>query len=310
MGRIAGLGVLLGFVLALLAGSLAQAQELKTLKSGYELPDVLNAIPSAGGVCRQDDTFASLINGEFSKETTKLDLSCAKTAQDLVPILAQSKGSLIDLRSAADYRVWHVPNSTNLTLSDILTKLYLRNNIIVLMGDGRLESEIYLACSRLKHAGFRQVFMVRGGILGWMQHGYATRGNAVKLSDAVKITSAELWAGAQFVENRILLDADRISMRALLPSAIVLNVNAISMVRAIVSSSRGGKQKSTPLMGLIFVTSSTISEEQLRDLHQAALPYSLLVYTGTELDYRTFVDQQKAVFSAQARGPKTLGCGL
>ena len=300
----------MGVALLLLAISPAYAQELQTRKSGQDVPDALKTIPAAGGVCRRDDAVTPSADLRESRATKTLDLSCAISAQEAMLLLEKSGSSLIDLRSSADYLAWHAPNSMNLTLTEVLTKSYLRDKLIVLMGSGKQEAESHHACMRLKQAGFGRVFVVRGGILAWMQHGYATQGNAPALSNAFKMTSGELWAASQFVENRIFLDADRSSMRTLLPGATVLGADAIDALRSAAKRKEADKKKTTPVMTLILVTSGDITENRIRELEQATLPNPLLIYSGSESEYREFIVQQKAVLSAHARGPKKLGCGL
>lgn len=305
--RISRFWLTMSVVLLCLAMSPAPAQEAQVRMSGLAIPDALKAIPAVGGVCRRDD--AASASADLQAYRAALDLSCAIPAQEAALLLEKSGSSLIDLRSSTDYLAWHAPDSMNLTLTEILTKPYLRDKRIVLMGSGKLEAESFHACMRLKQEGFRQVFVVRGGILGWMQQGYATQGNPPLVSDAFRMTSGELWAASQFVENRIFLDVDRASMRTLLPSATLLSTNAIDALRS-AANRKADRKKTIPMLGLIFITSPEITENRIRELQQAMLPNPLLIYSGSESEYRTFVDQQKAVLSARARGPKKLGCGL
>lgn len=306
---ISGIRLMLGFALLLLAVSSALAQEPKTdvNASDQDLHDVLKTINASGGVCHKDDI--SIPSTDLREhQANTLDMSCSVSAKEAALLLEKPGSSLIDLRSSAEYLAWHVPNSLNITLTEVLTKAYLRNKLLVLMGSGKLESESLYACMRLKQEGFGRVFVVRGGILGWMQHGYATQGNSPNVSDALKMRSEELWAASQFVENRIFLDVGRESMRSLLPNATLLKANAIETLRS--AANRAGNNKIKSVIGLILVTSPEISENRIRELQKAVLPTPLLIYPGTEVEYRAFANQQKAVLSAHVRGPKKLGCGL
>lgn len=307
--RLAGFWLMMGAMLLLSAAASALTQDAQVINSGRDVPDVLKAIPAAGAICHRDDAAATLADLRETQITKTLDLSCAISAKEAARLLEKSGSSLIDLRSPAEYLAWHAPNSINLTLTEVLTKPFLRDKLIVLMGSGKLEAESHHACIRLKQEGFRRVFVVRGGILGWMQHEYATQGNPPMVYDAFKMTPGELWAASQFVENRIFLDVDRSFMRTLLPSAALLSTNATDALRSAVNR-KADKKKTTPVMGLILVTSPEVTGDRIRELQQAALPHNLLVYAGSELEYSTFVDQQKAMLIAQFRGPKKLGCGL
>lgn len=307
--RMDGFWLMMGAALLLSAVSSALAQDAQVRNSGRDVPDALKAIPAAGAVCRRDDAAVPSADLRESQTIKTLDLSCAISAQEAARLLEKPGSSLIDLRSSAEYLAWHAPNSMNLTLTEVLTKPYLRDKLVVLMGSGKLEAESLHACMRLKQDGFRQVFVVRGGILGWMQHEYATQGNPPIVSNAFKMTPGELWAASQFVENRIFLDVDRSSMHTLLPSAALLSTNATDALRS-AANRKADKKKTAPLMGLILVTSPEVTENRIRELQQAMLPTPLLIYSGLDSEYRTFVDQQKAVLTAQARGPKKLGCGL
>lgn len=293
---------------SLLAMALPQAQERPSSKAVQDIPEFLKSIPFTEPVCRRDDPPPSFLEPQGSQPAKAMDWSCAISAQDASRLLENSAANLIDIRPSADYSSWHVANSMNLQLAEIVTKPYFRGKLVLLMGSSNREVESYRACMQLKRVGFERVFIIRGGMESWVQYGYAIQGKAPGPPGGFRMTAGELWSASQIVENRIFLVGERASMRSLLPGATVLGSDAVGALRSAIRGS--GKNKPVGVMSFILVASPDTPEASIRELQKVALPVPLLVYSASDLEYRAFVDQQRSVLAAHARGPKKPRCGL
>lgn len=276
------------------------------VKSGNEIPEALQQIQPAGGVCRKDDRVPSMGGNEV--RGTSLDMSCAITPQDAAIVLERNGAMIADVRPTEEFQLSHVNNAMNLSESDILAKHYLREKTLLMMGSGKLEAAVYRACTRLRSAGYKQVFVVRGGIGGWLQQGYPLQGGSAGPAQ-IGLSVAEFWAEVQQPENVVVLDADRASMHALIPDASVVSKDAAVTIRAALEARNKGKFGKVPL-NLIFVFSSSISPERIRKVRQVAGVVPVLFFSGSDAEFSAYAAQKKAVWLAQVRGPKKLGCGL
>jgi rhodanese-related sulfurtransferase len=213
---------------------------------------------------------------------------------------------LIDLRSSTDYQVFHVRNAINFSLSNLLTKPYLRNKTLILMGSGKADAEVYLSCARLRQSGYKNVFVMQGGLISWLLAGNELQGKSVSMLDLTQLSTAEFWKEAQESGNLILLEKSREAFQGALPSSVKFILNNPDSLQSAMDKIR----KFQPLTGVILVASSKITESHLREILQAVHPLPLLFYTGSEEEYVAYAAQQEAIWSAHAQGPKRLRCGL
>jgi rhodanese-related sulfurtransferase len=291
--------------LLLVANDAHPLQNEYALKQVTELPLALQQLPAATGVCRRDDAIALADPLGLPAQFAKLDLGCGRTAKDALTLIANPNSVLIDVRTATEYQNFHANQAINMSRSEISAKAYLKNKDIILMGNGKMESEVYRTCTLLTQMGYPRVFVIQGGVTSWMLNGYATLGNLTAAFDNVRLSAAELLIESRESENLIYLDATRDDMRAFFPSASTLKDASAEAISASVKA-----LKSKELLGIVLIGARTLTIEQIRLLQQAALPLRLVVYNGLATDYRKFLDQQKKTLVAQANGPKKLGCGL
>jgi hypothetical protein len=188
-------------------------------------------------------------------------------------------------------------------LSGILSKPYLRDKTLVLMGSGKAEADIYSACAQLRQAGYARVFVVQGGMIAWLLAEKEVQGRAASSFMLSQLSAAELWSEAQNPLNLIFLEKDRAALRSILPKAIALEQKPDTLRAQI------AKYKSRPFLGVVLVTASKPDIAQIREIQQALQPLPLLFYSGTDAEFSAYVAQQKAIWDSQARGPKPLRCG-
>lgn len=107
----------------------------------------------------------------------------------------------------------------------------------------------------------------------------------------------------------IALSKERSALQVDLPLSVALVQTSGETLRAAVERRRKAG-KIPKLMSVVLVANSTITDEQIRNLQQAILPETLLVYTGDSDAYKRQVAIQKTVWATQKRGPRQPRCGL
>ena len=275
------------------------------LKQITELPLALRQWPAATGACRRDDALFSADNPGLPTPAAKLDLVCGRNAKEASTLLASPDSMLVDLRTSTEYQNFHARDAINLTISELAVKSYLKNKNIILMGNGKLDGEVYRTCTFLKQVGYTSVFVFQGGVTNWMLSSYATVGNVTRAFDDIRLTPSELFIESREAENLIYLDPSRDDMFKYFPSASILTTVSSEKIKISLEA-----VKAKELLGLILIGARSLTIEQIRSLQQAALPRRLIVYSGSANDYQSFLNQQKKTWIAQVNGPKKLGCGL
>jgi rhodanese-related sulfurtransferase len=274
---------------------------------GNQLPEVLKDIKAAAGTCRRDD-IVSDASSMPTKTEVQPDFGCAKSSAEALSLSKQADTVLVDLRQSEPYQVFHIDNSLNLSVTDLLNKRYWYNKNVVLIGDGKAEREMYRTCAHLKQSGYKQVYVLRGGMPQWLGYNQIVAGRPLPVQQLSSLTAAEFWLESQRAENLILLDKRRDAMQGDLSFSVVLANTTQEDIKAVLA--RHSKESKATPTAVVLVTDSSIAEEQFRQYQRAILPIPLLVYSDTHVKYLNHVTVQKAIWAAQARGPKLPGCGL
>jgi rhodanese-related sulfurtransferase len=291
----------LGLLIA--CGALAQTQP------GAPLPEALQGIKPAAGMCRRDDAAPPKARTRAKAGVIRPDLSCALAPAEVSGLLKRPGAVLIDIRPPPEYAAFHIDGALNATVSEVHTKRFLRGKTIVLIGDGKAEREAYAACARLKTHGFAQVKVVRGGMPAWLSSGQRVLGRAPNAAQLARLAPAELWAESRFDANLVLVPRRREDMQRQLSSAVPIEEESPAAIRAAIERRRG-KPGNAPLAAVVLVTAAGSDNEALLRLRQAIQPVPLLAYTDTAAAYARYLAQREAIWTAQARGPKQPGCSL
>lgn len=290
-------------LLALQVAAPAYAQ----LTSGDRLPAALKDIKTAGGVCRTDDAAGSP-NGSVAGFVAQPDFGCAISVNEVRRQMADPHVALIDLRSASEHQAFHIESSLNIDLAVLRSKPYWRDKSLILIGGGRLDQEIYASCARLKQVGYKRVGVLRGGMLAWLTQDQAVVGRPVSPQQQARLSDAEFWQGSQSDSAFLVISKEQSAFQAEFPLSIVLQHVSPETLRTAVERRRKAA-RSPKLMSVILIVNPGVSDEQIRNWQQLILPETLLVYTEGQEAYRRQVAIQKAILSAQARGPKQPRCG-
>ena len=279
--------------------------QLVLAQSQSTLPDALKGIKQADGQCKNDS--ANL--GAYAADSKLLtaDLSCAVTMASIKQSLKDSSVIVVDTRLSDSYAQFHVPNSLQLSARDLRFKSTLRGQSLILIGDGKNEREIYSACAQLKAAGFQSVKVLSGGMTSYVASGLTVLGKPPALVELARIDAAQLWAEGQYADNLVLASGNAAKLGDNLPYMVNLpNLNANTLMEIV---QRRRKEIKSPLASVVLVLQAGITEQVYRELLNAVAPSPLLIYSDTLEAIDRFVVSQKAVWAAQARGPKQPRCG-
>jgi len=193
-------------------------------------------------------------------------------------------------------------------VAELRGKSYLRGRKIVLVGDGRAERELYVACAELKQQGFKQVRLLRGGMASWLVHEQPVVGRAPAPEALIRLSAAQLWLESQFDRNAVLLADNQFTMLPDLPYSSALGYPSLETIQAALQDRRK-QTKNAPLASVVLVADASLSPERMGRLQQELKPVPLLVYVDTRQALNKYVATQKAVWAAQARGPRQPNCG-
>jgi rhodanese-related sulfurtransferase len=291
-------------------GLLATCSAFAQTQPGIPMPEALKNIKPAAGVCLREAAVSPKAR-VFAKadEAARPDLSCAIVPAELSRLLKRPDTVLIDVRNATDYAAFHIEGVLNTTVSELHIKRFLRGKTVVLIGSGKAERELYTACTRLKTHGFRQVKVLHGGMPSWLSFGQAVLGRVPNAAQLARLTPSELWIESRFDANLLLVARSQEEIQRQLSSSMLIPDESPAAVQAAIERRRK-QPKKAPLAAVVLVTAAGSDNETVQRLRQAIQPIPLLVYTNTADAYAHQLAQQKAVWAAQARGPKQPACGL
>lgn len=291
-------------IVALQCGASAVAQ----VTTSDKLPEALKDVRAASGMCRRDDVLSGASSTVATPEIEP-DLGCAISVTELQSLLARQSTTLVDLRPSADHQTYHIDSALNLNLSELLSKPYWRNKSVVLIGSGKAEREIYSACARLKQSGYKQVRVLHGGMPSWLAHNQSVIGRAPSAQQLARLSADEFWLESQNPDSLVVIDKAQSALQADLSFSIVLPQTTGETIHGVLERRRKAL-KSATLASVVLAADPTVTDGQIRRIQQAILPVALLVYADTRDAFVRQLAIQKAIWLAQARGPKQPGCGL
>lgn len=285
-------------------GTVAVAQ----VASGDKLPEALKEVRPAAGVCKRDDV-QSDANGTPGAPEIQPDLGCAIPVSEIQSLRARTDTALIDLRPGAEHQAFHIPSAINLSLSDLHSKPYWRGKTVVLVGNGKAERELYRACARLKQFGYKHVRVLRGGMPQWLAHNQAVTGRIPSTPQLIRLSAAEFWLENQNPDNLVVLSKEQNALQSDLAFSVTLAQTTGEAVKDVLDRRRKAL-KNAPVASVLLAASPSVTDEQIQQLQHAIMPVPLLVYAGTRDAFLQQRGVQKAIWLAQARGPRQPGCGL
>jgi rhodanese-related sulfurtransferase len=277
---------------------------------GDQLPEDLRGVSPVQACRRDDDATPSRRNTTAAVAGPKAiepDLSCAAGAEELA--LPPRDGNLpfwIDVRHAREFDISHIAGAMNLSLSELATKDFLQERRLVLVGNGRGERELYIACRSLKAAGFRDLRVLRGGLPMWLLRGQAAIG-ATEPPEPAKLSSEEFWVETRFEANLVLLAPEQAALREQLPLSMPLSQASAKAIKALIEKRRK-ELKKAPLAAVVLAVAPATPIAELRQLRLDLAPVPLLVYAQPAAVFVREMRQQQANWAVHARGPKQPPC--
>lgn len=283
---------------------------------GNVLPEALKDIKPAGGACARDNVGARA-STQTRLDVPVADLSCAITAPEALSLLGRPESVVVDTRPATEFGGFQIEGSLNLTVSGLRHKSYLRDKTIVLVGSGKGEHVLYEACAELKKDGFKQVRVLRGGLIAWLSYAQPSIGRAPGENTLAQLSPAELWLESQFGANLVLVNKKQDAIQSLIPYGVLIAQDSKEAIKTILERRQKGIKnelnkawKENSLASVVLVTARGTSSEQIVDLRKSLRPVPLLVYSDTAENFNSYIATQKAIWAAQAHGPKQPKCGL
>jgi len=278
---------------------------------GNTMPEALNGVAPAGGMCRRDDLVPtsskeSVVGTHYSAAP---DLSCSLGAAELQSMRNRNVATLVDVRHASNFEASHIEGAMNVSVAELRTKAFLRAKPLVLIGSGRAERELYSACTTLKGSGFREVKVLRGGVPAWLAYGQPLVGREEGGELVPRLSTSDLWLEGQFDSNLVLLVPAQAAIRAQLPSAMPVPDASAAVIKTAIERHRKAT-KNAPLAAVVLAIEPTTTADSLRLLRNAIAPVPLLIYAQPVDVFAREMRQQQVSWAAHARGPKQPPCGL
>ncbi len=273
----------------------------------FTAAEALKDIQPAGQACRRDDVVAqpAVLKGRTSAPP---DTSCMVTAQELGLWVSAGQMLVVDTRRSSDYAQFHINSALNVSAAEVVHKVQLRSKAMVLVGNGKLERELYSACAELKAKGFTSVKVLRGGMPAWLEASQPITGRAQDAALLRRLEAADLLAESQSDLNLVVLPPAEIGLQSQLGAAIAVQKDTPDQLTRLLEQRRKDT-KGAAMNAVVLIASPTTTPAVLAQWQAAAAPLPLLVYQEGLPAFQRFLTDQKAVWLAQARGPKQPACG-
>lgn len=286
----------------LLASALVNGAE-----SDDPIANTLRDIQPAGSSCRRDDIPAAAV--ELIRRSGAPDLGCAMSAAELQTRRNAGTVHVIDTRTPSEYAQLHIDAALNLSSGDARARAYLRTQPIVLVGSGKGEQALYVACGELKEAGATSVRVLRGGMNSWLAAGLPVVGDARTVGNATELDDEEFMEELEFTANVVFAMPQAQAFTSVTPRAMLLKIGNGAGLRAMLSE-RAKHVGAAPLASVVLLTGGPLRQAELDELTRAVQPYPVLTYGRSAQGYSAFMHSKHAMWAAQARGPKTLPCSI
>ena len=137
---------------------------------------------------------AGPIPSELIRRNARIqDAGLVVSAQSLIPRVKNGeKITLIDVRSASEYKALHIPGALNIPLHFIKTKPFLKSSPVVLVDQGLSFHRLSPACRELRKKGF-DVRILDGGMNAWSRREGPMVGEPVRQMEYGRISPADFF---------------------------------------------------------------------------------------------------------------------
>jgi len=281
----------------------------QTLRPGSALPDALKDVKPSTGICRRDDFTAPGSAALRGAAEPRPDLACRLGVDQWARLAGEPQTTLVDVRSAPERELATLDGALPLTAAQLAGKPFLKDKTLVLLGNGKAERELYVACSTLKAQGFRDVRVLQGGMPAWLASGRPVLSRNALANEVPHLSAPELWLESHFDANLVLAVPGQARVQAALPQARVIANAGLPAIQSALAAQRKAT-KNRAVAAVVLVVAPEMPAADLLALRSALAPLPLLVYADGADAYARQMKQQQQVWTAQARGPKQPACGL
>lgn len=287
------------------AATLAIGVQASTPGDSDPIRRALQDIEPASGVCTMEDPSGSPVPAR--RRPAPADFGCAIGVEAAAELARDPKAVIVDLRRQPEHDAFRIDGALRMDSGAIKTKQHLRERALVLVGSGQGDRELYAECASLKKAGFKKVHVLRGGMKEWIAQDQPLVGHAPAMLELAMLKPVGLYQEAAFDKNIVLVDgaADRQRMQ-LSGAQVVHKASPATFKASAISSVR--KRQGAPFSSIVVVLGDSFDRRQLPAIVEGLKPHPALIYADGAESYGRFLDDQKAMWLAQARGPKTPGC--
>lgn len=266
-----------------------------------EVVELLKNAKLAANTCKQNQENKTSEPQKLSAVVAiKPELPCAILPAELHRLRQSANTALVDTRTTNEYAQFHIDGAMNINASELRGKVFLQDKMLVLIGNGKSEQELYIHCKRLKSNGYKQVKVLWGGMPTWLAAGLGVLGQPPTLAELTKLTAAELWIESQFAANLTLVSNSHGALQKHLRGSLLVADEKPKIIQA-AAKQHTKKSKSGALASVILVASKNTD---IQAISRAIKLVPLLVYSELPEVFTDQLTQQSAVWSAHARGPK------
>ena len=276
-----------------------------TVQPADQVGAALKYLEPAGSSCKRQDE-----SPQASTTSTRdyaPDLSCAVSAHEVSKRMSAGALHLVDTRTESEYLQGHIDGAINLSWGEVRVRNHLRSRPIVLLGSGKSDESLYIACAALKAAGVPKVSVLRGGMLVWRDAGMPLIGASEPLEEMRRLSDEQFMQALAVPSNIIVAMPEADDFTALTPRVIRLRSASDSAISDLLTE-RARQIGDIPFAGIVVLVSRGSRADSLAAAIRAVHPHPILTYAGTAKEYSAYVKTKRAMWVAQARGPKPLPC--
>ena len=254
--------------------------------------------------CTPDDQLPPETPGNY-RALPSPELACALEPAAVRAMLGKPQVVLVDTRKAAEFSEFHIDTAVNMEWSRIRVSPFAGTHTLVLIGNGKAERSLYVACSDLRRSGNANVHVLRGGMGRWVASGAPIIGRAPDLERYALLDDEDLLDELAFSSNVPLAFPKASALRGQDPRIELL---ARADPSALTQSLAKRGASSQPAASVLLLTGGA-RRASWRPFAAASAPLPLLVYEGTPEQFKYFMRQKRAMWAAQDR-PLQVPCGL
>lgn len=248
-------------------------------------------LPFKETMCRADDMFLSRLPAP-RLPPTGLDSACRFGGTDLTTTAVGGR-RLLDVRPAADFLQSHARDAININADLVKTKLYWKNEPVLLLGSGKGERNLLEACADLRRRGFKDIKVLIGGMVAWHRAGLAVTPDPVDSFRAAGLTPRELYLEQADPAN-LVLDAFGFD-------AGDANTTEASR-RRLLTLAQQQKGKLRPTIDKVIVVAGPWLDRATADALTGLYPRQIvLFFTEPRERYEIFMRDQDAMLAAAGR---------